>query len=107
MTSFLYDRVVSVISKPPDRREEREIIDLMPWFQKKSEIFRSVEKGETINSNRRHLLFLLLQRFGVCSGIFGPIFFLQKIGPNCLLVAIVTKNLFSSAKSASRKNKFS
>ena len=44
MTST-YDRVVAVVSKPPDDRTESEADVLMPWFRKKSDLFANLKPG--------------------------------------------------------------
>ncbi|XP_013410687.1 uncharacterized protein LOC106173902 [Lingula anatina] len=42
--AFMYQKVLSVITQPPDSRPDAMIEQLIPWFQKKSELFRSVQK---------------------------------------------------------------
>ena len=42
----IYEKVVGVITKPPEERREREVKELLPWFCKKSELFASLKPGK-------------------------------------------------------------
>ncbi|CAG5121411.1 unnamed protein product, partial [Candidula unifasciata] len=40
--SLLYDKVVTLINKPPEERSDNEITQILPWFTKKSDLFQSL-----------------------------------------------------------------
>ncbi|RUS81041.1 hypothetical protein EGW08_011207 [Elysia chlorotica] len=40
--SLLYDKVVNIINKPPDKRLDAEIEQILPWFRKRSDLFNSL-----------------------------------------------------------------
>ena len=46
--SLLYDKVVNIVSKPPDERTNGEIDAILPWFRKRSELFKSQKAGKLI-----------------------------------------------------------
>ena len=47
--SNMFDKVVAVISKKPDLRQEFEIQGLMPWFRKKSQLFSQLKTGKDLS----------------------------------------------------------
>lgn len=44
--ALLYEKVVSTVSKDPDERTDAEIEQILPWFRKKSELFKSQKAGK-------------------------------------------------------------
>ncbi|GFR74233.1 cAMP-dependent protein kinase regulatory subunit [Elysia marginata] len=40
--SLLYDKVVNIINKPPEKRLDPEIEQILPWFRKRSDLFNSL-----------------------------------------------------------------
>ncbi|KAI8783732.1 hypothetical protein BgiBS90_015348, partial [Biomphalaria glabrata] len=40
--SLMYAKVVNIINKPPEDRQDGEIEQLLPWFRKKSDLFKSL-----------------------------------------------------------------
>ncbi|KAK3760373.1 hypothetical protein RRG08_029405 [Elysia crispata] len=40
--SLLYDKVVNIINKPPEKRLDAEIEQILPWFRKRSDLFNSL-----------------------------------------------------------------
>jgi len=40
-----YNRVVSVLSKPPSARSSVECNHIIPWFRKRSKLFASLKTG--------------------------------------------------------------
>ncbi|XP_059170872.1 uncharacterized protein LOC131952283 isoform X2 [Physella acuta] len=40
--SLLYDKVINIINKPPVERQDGEIEQILPWFRKKSDLFKSL-----------------------------------------------------------------
>ncbi|CAL1548061.1 unnamed protein product, partial [Lymnaea stagnalis] len=40
--SLLYDKVVNIINKSPADRQDGEIEQILPWFRKKSDLFKSL-----------------------------------------------------------------
>lgn len=52
----MYERVVDVISKPKDLRQDFEVQQLLPWFRKKAQLFQKLKTGKLIAySNHPHL----------------------------------------------------
>ncbi|XP_064601097.1 uncharacterized protein LOC135467261 [Liolophura sinensis] len=43
--AHMYDRVVSVITKPAQERTDMEVEQILPWFRKKSDLFRNLRPG--------------------------------------------------------------
>ncbi|XP_062573913.1 uncharacterized protein LOC134235786 isoform X1 [Saccostrea cucullata] len=43
ISAHVYERVISIISKPPHRRTELEICQILSWFKKKSELFKQLK----------------------------------------------------------------
>ena len=41
----MYEKVVSVISKPPEKRTIKEIESLIPWILKKSDLMQKLKTG--------------------------------------------------------------
>ncbi len=41
-----YDEVISVISRPPDKRTEFGVNNVLPWFRKKSDLFKKLKTGK-------------------------------------------------------------
>jgi len=48
MTSNTYSKVVAVISKKPELRQDFEIQTLLPWLRKKSQLFSQLKTGNNI-----------------------------------------------------------
>lgn len=44
--AMTYQKVVGVISQPPDMRKDFEVNNLLPWFRKKSDLFRTLKTGK-------------------------------------------------------------
>ncbi|KAI0226630.1 hypothetical protein LSAT2_022919 [Lamellibrachia satsuma] len=44
MATSMYDKIMKVITNPPESRRDKEIKELLPWFIKKSELFRTLKK---------------------------------------------------------------
>ncbi|XP_071961078.1 uncharacterized protein [Antedon mediterranea] len=55
--AHIYERVVSLISKPPDKRHERDIDLLISWFQNMSGLFKS-QKTDVVKDIVRNCKFL-------------------------------------------------
>ena len=45
MMALTYERVIRVISQAPDKRKDFEVTNLLPWFRKKSDLFRNLKTG--------------------------------------------------------------
>ncbi|CAL1533253.1 unnamed protein product [Lymnaea stagnalis] len=45
--SLLYDKVVNIINKSPADRQDGEIEQILPWFRKKSDLFKSLHTGKS------------------------------------------------------------
>ena len=58
--AFLYDKVVSTVSRPPDERTDGMIEQILPWFRKKSELFKSQKTGKHFSFSR--ISFLLTRQ---------------------------------------------
>jgi len=43
--ALTYERVIRVISQSPDKRKDFEVNNLLPWFRKKSDLFRNLKTG--------------------------------------------------------------
>ena len=43
--SSILEEVVNIIGKPAERRTDEELGRLLPWFRKKSDVFRSLKPG--------------------------------------------------------------
>lgn len=43
ISAHVYERVISIISKPPHRRTDLEIGQILSWFKKKSDLFRQLK----------------------------------------------------------------
>lgn len=41
-----FEKVLNVISKKPDQRQDFEIQGLLPWLRKKSKIFSTLKTGK-------------------------------------------------------------
>lgn len=46
ISAHVYERVISIISKPPHRRTDLEIGQILSWFKKKSDLFRQLKDGK-------------------------------------------------------------
>jgi two-component SAPR family response regulator len=47
-----YDKVVDCLSKPSSQRRQTEVLELIPWFCKKSEkLFQSLKPGEQTDNS--------------------------------------------------------
>ena len=44
--ALTYEKITSVMSQPPDRRKDFEVSNLLPWFKKKSDLFKSLKHGK-------------------------------------------------------------
>ncbi|CAH1803172.1 unnamed protein product, partial [Owenia fusiformis] len=55
--SLMYENVVKVISKLPSERHDEDIEILLPWFRKKSDLFRNV-KSDIIKDILRECRFI-------------------------------------------------
>jgi hypothetical protein len=42
----LYERVIQLISKPPSLRPQFEVIQIIGWFRKKTDLFRELKTGK-------------------------------------------------------------
>lgn len=51
MRSTQFEKVVAVISKKPELRQDFEIQGLLPWLRKKSQLFSQLKTGKFIGKN--------------------------------------------------------
>ena len=42
-----YEKVIQVISQPPEMRKDFEVNTLLSWFRKKSDLFRDIKAGRS------------------------------------------------------------
>ncbi|KAL4225729.1 hypothetical protein ACF0H5_016418 [Mactra antiquata] len=87
--ALLYDKVVSIVSKDPDSRTSIEIDQILPWFRKKSELFKS-QKAEIVKDILKNCQFMKCMKDHVIikQGDKGDCFFIILSGT----VAIYIQN---------------
>ena len=71
--ALTYEKVIAVISRPPDIRKDFEVNNLLPWFRKKSELFRTLKTGK---SEKRTICQCYVQ--SVIYTVIGEIIYLLK-----------------------------
>ncbi|KAK2173403.1 hypothetical protein NP493_877g00021 [Ridgeia piscesae] len=59
--ALTYERVIRVISQSPDKRKDFEVNNLLPWFRKKSDLFRNL-KTELLFDIIKNLQFATKER---------------------------------------------
>lgn len=59
--ALLYDKVVHTVSKPPKERTEGMIEQILPWFRKRSELFKS-QKTEIVKDIVKNCQFMTCKR---------------------------------------------
>lgn len=65
LASHIYNQVVAIINKQPEDRTETEIGRILPWFRKKSDLFKPLKNGK--------LFFLRFLHYSAVSHMFMSI----------------------------------
>ncbi|XP_033752366.1 uncharacterized protein LOC117336097 isoform X2 [Pecten maximus] len=93
MASHIYDQVITIIKKDPTDRTEVEIGRILPWFRKKSDLFKPL-KNEVVQDLVKNCIFECVERDTVIikQGDKGDCFFIILNG----LVSIHINTTFGS-----------
>ncbi|XP_052798418.1 uncharacterized protein LOC128230299 isoform X2 [Mya arenaria] len=85
--ALLYERVVNTVSKDPDLRTAAEIEQILPWFRKKSELFKS-QKAEIVKDILKNCKFMTCRRDYVIikQGDMGDCFYIILNGSVAILI---------------------
>ncbi|XP_053384694.1 uncharacterized protein LOC123536331 [Mercenaria mercenaria] len=85
--ALLYEKVVSTVSKNPSERTDAEIEGILPWFRKKSELFKS-QKAEIVKDILKNCQFMTCKRDFVIikQGEQGDCFFIILNGSVAILI---------------------
>ncbi|XP_021347854.1 uncharacterized protein LOC110446855 isoform X2 [Mizuhopecten yessoensis] len=77
MASHIYDQVIAIINKNPKDRTEAEIGRILPWFRKKSDLFKPL-KNEVVQDMVKNCIFECVERDTVIikQGDKGDCFFI-------------------------------
>ncbi|XP_060079954.1 uncharacterized protein LOC132559361 [Ylistrum balloti] len=93
VASHIYDQVITIIKKDPNDRTEAEIGRILPWFRKKSDLFKPL-KNEVVHDLVKNCIFECVERDTVIikQGDKGDCFFIILNG----LVSIHINTTFGS-----------
>ncbi|XP_060602621.1 uncharacterized protein LOC132755719 isoform X2 [Ruditapes philippinarum] len=85
--ALLYEKVVSTVSKTPDERTDAAIEGILPWFRKKSELFKS-QKAEIVKDILKNCQFMKCKKDFVIikQGDKGDCFFIILNGSVAILI---------------------